>query len=272
MGKSKSISAMEKKEAAFAAWIAQKKAELEANEKDLQTAQDKQIEAFYDENNWKDSKIIASGSNTDFQHEADFSMANLKAVIDQIGSALFEGGASPGGTSTDPTEAKAAVDAAKAMGTEAASAATIGLYVASKVFDILSGVLMSFGTTTKLAYSHTFKSQPLGFGMHLFCTVAASSIQQKDFFNDEYIFEYLYIYEVRFSESQAKEEGKQDLVKQYENAIAAFETRLDNLDQEVASGKLTGEEYESASAIWTQLVDKNEKELQAMKAEMYRAR
>lgn len=270
MGQGPSIAAMAKKEKAFADWLDTREAALDARESGLQSTQEKSIADFYSENSWSDAKSVGSGSNTDFQHQSDFTMKNLKSVIDAIGAAMFSDSSAPGGSTTDPAEAKKAVAAAKSLGGATVSEANLELYIASKVFDVLSGVIMSFGTSTKLSYTHTYKSVALGYGMQLFCTVTADSAESHGFFTDETIFEYLYIYEVRFSESQAKSEGERSLIRQYTNAIAAFETRLQDLLDEVSAGKISAEQYESQSELWKELIGKNEKALQAMKAEQYK--
>jgi len=270
MGHSPSISDMMKKEKAFREWLETQQQALEAREGDLQKVQNKAIGTFYSVNNYDDSKSLGGGSSTDFQHQSDFTMKNLKKVIDAIGNAMFSDSAAPGGVTTDPAEAKQAVAAAKSLGGEVASEANLELYIASKVFDVLSEVIMAFGTSTKLSYTHTYKSVSLGYGMQLFCTVAADSQESHGFFTDETIFEYLYIYEVRFSEKQAKDEGERSLVTQYENAIAAFESRLKALFDEVQSGKLSGQQYEDQSNIWKKLITQNNDALQSMKAETYK--
>jgi hypothetical protein len=270
MGSSPSINDLAEKEQAFDAWLKSAEDQLKAKAAALLAVQNQSITDFYSENNWSDAVSVTSGSDTSFQHQADFTLKNLKAAIDAVGAALFSNSSVPDGTSVDQAAAKSAVKAAQDMGVEAADEANIELYVASKVFDVLSSVIMSFGTQTKLSYSHTFKSEPLGFGMQFFCTVVGSSIQSTSYFNNETIFQYLYLFEARFSLSQAKSEGVQDLVRQYENAIAAFETRLNALDDEVAAGKLTGEQYTDQSKIWTDLINKNEAQLTKMKAKAYR--
>lgn len=269
MGSSPSISEMKKKEKAFSEWLDGREAKLNARLNALLKLQNKQIASYYSENSWSDDKSMGSGSNTDFQHQSDFTMKNLKKIVDAVGKAMFSDSAAPGGVKVDPSESKKAVDAAKALGGATVGAANVELYIASKVFDVLSGVIMSFGTSTSLSYTHTYKSVSLGYGMQLFCTTTADSVESHGFFTDETIFEYLYIYEVRFSESQAKTEGERQLVDQYENAIAAFETRLNDLDDEVANGKISGEQYADQSGIWTKLINKNEAMLLSMKTSSY---
>ncbi|NWH08950.1 MAG: hypothetical protein HXY22_09965 [Alphaproteobacteria bacterium] len=258
------------KEKQFSDWIAARKADLEQSATDLGGVQAKQIDAFFAKSGWNDSIVCVQGANADFQHESEFTLKNLKAIIDAIGGALFSSGSSVPGAKTDADAGKKAVQAAVTMGGAAADAATVGLYIAGKVFDILSGVLMSFDASTKLAYTHSYKSESLGYGMTLFCTVAAESYQSQSFFNDEYIFQYLFLYEVRFSVLQAQSEGKQDLVRQYENALAAFETRLNDLDGKVQAGKLSAAEYVDQSKAWNDLIDATQAKLLNLKAKLYR--
>ena len=115
MGHSPSIAEMAAKEKAFADWLATREQALDARRAALQKTQDADIASFYSENSWNDAKILGSGSNTDFQHQSDFTLKNLKLIIDAIGRAMFSDSAAPTGAKTDPDEAKKAVAAATAF-------------------------------------------------------------------------------------------------------------------------------------------------------------
>lgn len=265
MGASKSIKDMRSNEKEFDDWIADKEKQLQEKSKNLTEAQSKVMSTYYKENKYDDAVILASGVNHDFQHEADFTLKNLKIMIDKMGAALLSSGATPPGQKVDPKEGKNMIEAAKDMGVEAATASNIELYMVSKVFQILSSVIMGLGASAKLHYTTMQKSESLGFGVQLFTTVSAESYQSHSFFKNEYIYEYSYIYEVRFSLMQSKIEGMQDLVRQYQDALAAFEKRLNDLDDKVVSGELTGQQYEDQQEIWTKLIKRNYLQLQEVK-------
>ena len=70
------------------------------------------------------------------------------------------------------------------------------LYIAAKAFQVLSGIIESFGSSSQVSFNSSYRSEPLGGGLHLFCTVVCDSYKSHDFFNNNEIYEYLYLYEI----------------------------------------------------------------------------
>ena len=200
------------------------------------------ISSFYTENNSTDAEALVSGQNYDFIDDTEFSLANLKAMIDAISTAVFAGGAAPSGATVDSTGQQAI--AAK-LGPEVGNLANLELYLAGQVFDALCNVVLSFGTSTAITFNTNLQSTPLGFGLQLFTAVAADSAQSPSFFNNDYIYEYLYTYDVKFSAQQANAEPNQSLITLYEDQIAAFQQREQALLGQLENGTITEQAYAS---------------------------
>ncbi|MEP7765194.1 hypothetical protein [Sanguibacter sp. 25GB23B1] len=263
MGKTPSIQDLEKSESAFRDYIHSLEQQLATKAADVQGTLDAEITAFYKDSGYTDAKSITSGLNYDFMQEQSFSMDNLKGIIDAISQAVFTGGTPPTGATVD----KDGVSTAKAeLGPTIGEMANLELYIAGQVFNVLSSIMLSFGTSNALTFKTNMQNKPLGYGMQLFAAVSSESYQSKSFFHDEYIYEYLYIYSVKFSVQQAQSEVKQQLVRLYSDQITVFRHRsLDLLDQ-LGKGKITPEAYATANAVFDTLIAAVEKKVDSLKA------
>lgn len=263
MGKTPTIRDLEKSESGFRDYIHSLEQQLTAKAADVQGKLDTEITAFYKDSGYTDAKSITSGLNYDFMQEQSFSMDNLKGIIDAISQAVFTGGKPPAGATVD----KDGVSTAKAeLGPTIGEMANLELYIAGQVFNVLSSIMLSFGTSNALSFKTNMQNKPLGYGMQLFAAVSSESYRSTSFFRDEYIYEYLYIYSVKFSVQQAQSEVKQQLVRLYSDQLTVFRQRsLDLLDQ-LGKGKITPEAYKTANAVFDSLIDAVEKKVGGLKA------
>jgi hypothetical protein len=263
MGKAPSIDELAKSDSQFRGYLAQLEKELAEKSGAAQKQLQGEIDAFYKDSGFTDAQIVTSGQSYDFMQEQSFSLENLKTVIDSIAKAVFSGAEPPEGADVD----KAAVDAAtKALGPAIGEMANLELYIAGKVFDVLSNVLLSFGTSSEIKFSSTIESKPLGYGMQLFTAVSVDSYQSTAFFHNEFIYEYLYLYSVRFSLQQAKSEITRELVQLYEDQIVVFRHMEADLLAQLSSKKLTAVAYISAKAAYDQLIAETYAKSQQLKA------
>ncbi|SOD74210.1 hypothetical protein SAMN05892883_3391 [Jatrophihabitans sp. GAS493] len=262
MGMSPSIKQLEAKETEFRAYLSQLQTEL-ATKSAAEAAKLKdKIAEFYDGNKYTDAKDLVSGMNYDFMHEAEFSLENMQGIIDAISKSVFAGGKSPDGAKVSKDGAAAA---ATSLGPEVGEMANLELYIAGQVFDVLSSVILSFGTSTTINFNTNLQSKPLGYGMQMFTAVAADSYQAQAFFDKEYIHEYLYLYDVRFSAQQAKAEMTQTLIELYEDQLAAFKAREEDLLDQLVKKTLTDAAYATANAIYDKLIEAVKKKVDQLK-------
>jgi len=262
MGQSPSIEEMQKKDDAFRQYLVGIAADLDAKSAAIQSKMQSDMTAFYTSNNYDDAKDITSGQNTDFQHQSEFSLANLNAVITAISDAVFAGSAPPAGTSVNGDAVKAAD---KALGAEVGAVSDLALYMAGKVFDVLGSVVLSFGAGTAVSLSTETKSEPLGFGLQLFAAVSAQSYQSHSFFNNDYIYEYVYAFDVKWSLKQQQTEATKGVAQLYTNDLVNFEARESQLADDGA-GKIDGNTFETSVAIYDSLIAKYRAMLEALNA------
>jgi hypothetical protein len=262
MGKTPSIQDLEARESDFRAYLQQLEQQLATKSAAAQSQLQNAIDTFYKDSGFTDAQDITTGQNYDFMQEQSFSLDNLKTIIDAIGKAVFAGAAPPAGTSVD----QAGVDAAtKSLGPEVGEMANLELYIAGQVFDVLSNVVLSFGTSSAVSFETNLQSKPLGYGLQLFTTVSVDSYQSKSFFNNEYIYEYLYLYAVRFSVQQAQSEVKQTLVELYEDQITVFKQREEDLLTQLEEQKITADAYQSANAAFDTLIAATQAKIDELK-------
>lgn len=269
MGKSPTIAELEAKEDSFRAYLAKLQGELEQKSAAVAKEVADEITDFYAKNKFTDAVDLVSGQNYDFIHEQEFSLANMKNIIDAISKAVFAGGGSPSGASVSEDGTKAA---AAALGPEVGQMANLELYIAGQVFDVLSNVILSFGTSTAVTFNTNLQSKPLGYGLQLFTAVSADSYQSTSFFNNDYIYEYLYLYNVKFSVEQAKSEVQQTLVELYQDQIAVFAQREEALLTGLENGTLTAAAYASANAAFDTLIAASKAKIDSLKADKAAAR
>src|SRR6218665_576369 len=253
MGHSPTIKEMESKEDEYRAYINKIEQELEAKAKKYGDDMESKIKAFYTDNNYEKTDFI-SGRNADFMQSAEWSLANVKKIIDAISKAVFGEGKLPDG-----------VQANKDLGKSIAQAADLEVYVAGKCFEVLGGIIESFGSASSVSFNSSFKSESLGNGLHLFATVVCDSYKSSSFFNTEEIYQYLYIYEVKYSVGEAQTQEKMTLTKLYEDQIATFTDKVEQLLEKLESDKITPEQYTDLQEVYNGLIGKAVAALEALK-------
>ena len=251
MGRAPSIAEMEKKEDDVRAYLQKLEGQLEVSAAKYKTQLEQDIHNFYTQNKWTMVNVV-SGKNADFMQQSDWSMANVKKIIDAISNAVFGDTTPPDGVKIEKSS-----DVSKALG----EMANLELYIAGKVFEVLSGIVMSFGSASSVQFHSAVKSESLGNGLHLFAAVASNSYKSHDFFNNEEIYEYLYIFEVKYSVGEARQQAGQALTTLYEDAIATFKDSVEDLLSQMESGKITAEQFESQSQEINKLIDQYTKKL-----------
>jgi hypothetical protein len=251
MGQSPSIADLAKRDQQFREYLKTIETDLETKSAEAKGKLQAEIDRFYKNNGYDDAKIMVTGQNAEFLHQQEFTLENLQKVIDQLSAAVFHGGVVPQGADVDDNTVK---DAAKEIGAAAGAMANLELYVAGKVFDMLSSVVISFGATTSFSYASTIGTEPLAYGIQAFTAVSASSYESKSFFQNEYINEYIFLYDVRFSLKQAQSEAQMTLVQLYQNQLVAFSTKLNELLDDLIDDNIDIDQYKDAANKFEQMI------------------
>ena len=244
MGRSPTVQEMEQKEEVVRDYLAKLESKMETSltskVAEMQTA----IDDFYKKNAW-DSQSFLSGKNTDFMQKSEWSMSNVKKIIEAISKAVFGDEVPPDGVTI-----KKAGEVSKAL----SEMEGMELYIVNKTFQVLAGIVESFGSSSLTSLQSSYRDEPLGNGFHLFATIGCDVYKSSDFFNNEEIYEYLYVYSIRFSPDEAKAQAQITLTKLYEDQIAVFVDKVEALLQLLEDGKFTPEQYQEQVAIYNTLI------------------
>eukprot|EP00923_Selenidium_pygospionis_P027179 GHVN01048856.1.p1 GENE.GHVN01048856.1~~GHVN01048856.1.p1 ORF type:complete len:323 (+),score=59.67 GHVN01048856.1:148-1116(+) len=268
MGASPSIESLARKEKKFENWLKNRQADLKGKETSMLADVKEHSKSFYAENKWASADIVVEGSNSQFENSSKFSLENVKKIVDALGKAIFSGGPKISGAKVSEEAGSEALKAAETYGSAggAMTAASVEFYIAGKVFEVVSSVLEVLGSGGTATSTNQYKTVALGYGLQLFAMTNSSSYQNAAFAKSETIYEVVYAFEVRFCLAQAQTEGQRSLVKQYQDQLNAFETRLSLLTSKLGDGSMEIETYSTVAALWQAQIDKVSKRLQEMKA------
>ena len=262
MGSSPSIQDMKAKNEEFQAYLSSIQQDLDTKTSAAMKQMQANITNFYATNNYTDAKIMVQGQNSEFMHETEFSLENVKKVVDAISAAVFSKKPAPDGATVNTSTVQAAE---AALGAAVGAMSNLQLYMASQVLDVMSSVLLNFGKSTSVSYETTTETKSLAYGLQMFTTVAASSYRSNSFFNNEYINQYLFVYDVRFSLQQSKTEQTLGLVQAYSNELVGFEKNLNKLIDQLVDGSLTPELYAKGKEVYTKLIADVQAEIASLK-------
>ena len=256
MGKSVTISEMENNEDVYRNYLKKIEGELEERSKQYNDDLQKRINDFYKDNDYTKIDFV-SGKNSDFMQQSDWSLSNVKAIIDAVSKAVFGDSTPPSGVTIKKSE-----EIAKTL----SEMENMELYIAGKCFEVLSGIVESFGSASCVSYNSSYKDEALGNGFHLFAIVVCDSYKSTNFFENKEIYEYLYIYEVKFSINEAEAETKIGLTRLYEDQIITYEGKVEALLEKLTNDKITPEQYQSSSEIYNTLIAISRKQLEDLKS------
>jgi hypothetical protein len=244
MGKSQNIAQMVQQNQSYQDYLQKLQDDLISKSKKYESDMKDSIEKYYKDNKWNKEDFI-SGKNADFMQESDWSLDNVQNIINAIASSIFGNGQTPDGVNiTKGSDVSAAIGEMGSWET----------YIAGKCFEVLSGIIESFGSASSVQFSSSYKDEPLGNGLHLFVTVMCNSYKSKDFFDNQEIYEYLYLYEVKYSTGEAKQQADIALTQLYEDQIAAFISKSEDLIKKLQKNKITPEQYQTNNAIYSALI------------------
>ena len=259
MGKSPSIQDLENNDQEFQKYINGVRDQLNAQADAMDTHITEQI------NLWRststDARIIVSGRNLDFVHEASFSLEKLQGILGTISKAVFAGTETPPGTKVDSQAQK---DVEKALGPAIEQAAAIELFIAGKVFDVLGNIIYNFGTSTSTTFNSSITSEALGLGLQMFVGVGEQTYNSESFFHSETIYEYVYSYQVFYSLKQLQQETEQTIANGLANQITAFENKMRTIPLPDDPLSDQGGKYDALIAWYTKHIADAKAQLDAM--------
>ncbi len=227
MGRSKSVDKLLQDSKANAKRLKEIQNDLDKESGDFVKQLSEKAKDFYSENNWEYKKYM-EGHQYDFQTYSTWSLNNLSEIINKISEAVI---GTVSGEIVVPEGTKVDEDVEK-INENAGISKDRRLLIASNTFNLLSGLVRSFGSTSNIQISSAEQTIPIGQGLRIFAKVSTQVTQEKGFFKDQKMCSYLYAYSVYYSFDEFEDEGKLALVEQLQLDLDALHIAAeDNLNQ-----------------------------------------
>lgn len=179
----------------------------------------KEIQDFYQQGGWSDAKPVSSGAYQHLATASEWSLAHVSQMIDGIRGAIFGGGgeipaADPNDKTPLPADAKPAT--AEAVSDQLKQLVAIssgtGMIIANAAFQVISGILAAFKSSTSTDIVKDIKQKDIIPGLSMFICVMENKYHRSDFFSDEMIVQNFYIFDVRMSASRAADLARFDAI------------------------------------------------------------
>lgn len=258
MGSSPSIKQMEEKQTEFDSYRKKLQTELSAEATKTVEKMEAEVKQFYTENGWKGQAFLA-GTSYDFMQQHEWSLANVKSVLEAICKAMLGQQANPpSGVTVTPVEE--ASQALKDMG-------NLELYLVGKAFQVIAGVIESFGSSSEVKFKGETAHKPLGNGFHLFLSVSQNSYRTREFFDNEAIYEYLYVYQLRFCHEEALQQAEIEMTELYEDEIAVYKKKSEEALAKFGEEKMSATVFGELKRIYSTLIAEAEALLKKLGAQ-----
>lgn len=217
MGKSKSVEKLLAESKKNQEKLKEIEADLELEMGNSVEFLNEEAENFYKQNNWT-YKNYLNGAQFDFQTTSTWSLNNLSEIINKIAESVIGTVTGkvevPEGTSVD--------DDVTDINEEGGITKDRRLLIASNTFNLLSGLVRSFGSTSTIQIKSANNTIPIGQGLRIFAKVSTKVTKEKSFFNDNTMCSYIFSYKVAYSLDEFSQEAEQALVSQLQADLDAL--------------------------------------------------
>ncbi len=245
MGKSKSIEQQIKEDKRNQEFLDELQKKLQEDSAAAVAEIDARVQEFYEDRpeKWDHSPFIL-GEQTDYQLSSSWSLANLSEIVNKVadavmGTVIGKDTKLPEGIEADPD----ANDVAEVGG----FTKDMRLMVATNCFNLLSGILNSFGATNSVMIKQASQNVPIGQGLRIFAHVAMRNTKNKSFFHEQVVNSYMFVFQVVYSLDEFKQQAEQTLVAQYERTLNALNIASERVYNEFVSANITIEQYMDTS-------------------------
>ncbi|CNH01993.1 hypothetical protein [Yersinia pekkanenii] len=254
MGKSPSIEEMEKKDKKSREYLNGIADELTSKLGDTYDLLEKEAEAFYTKGHEKPwvSDIYITGKQFDYQSIQEWSLASVASIINKISSAVI--GTIDGKIENLPAGTDAG-DKAKDINKKYDMNQDKRLLIATNCFNLLAGIVGSFGNATSITVKHGMKSDPIGGGLRIFGSVGTQTFQRSSFFNNEKIATYQFAYIIKFSVDEFELQAKIALIDQYQNTLNVTKFASDKNDQQFYNDEISYEQWSVMSGKFEKVME-----------------
>ncbi|MEP7731452.1 hypothetical protein [Marinomonas primoryensis] len=240
MGKSKSIEQQIKEDKLNQGYIDEITIKLNEQTKKSNEEIDEKIKMFYGSNRDWDNSLYIEGSQSDYQLESTWNLDSVSNIINSIAEAVI---GTVVGEHTKLPEGTEVSSNANEITEKANLTKDTRLLVAANCFNLLSGLVNSFGSAQSLQINSASSNIPIGQGLRIFATVATRSSQSKSFFENQIVNSYMFIYKVVYSLDEFKQQAEQTLVAQYDRTLNALNIASERNFDNYFNEKITIQQY-----------------------------
>jgi len=241
MGKSKSVQQMYKESEEFRKHIENVETRLKEQLGDDQARLITTAENFYhnSERSWSNSLYLL-GAQSDFETVSSWSLENVANIISKISDAVIgtvvgEETELPAGTDVSPDVNEITKKGDLTKDTR--------LLIASNCFNLLQGIVNSFGSVSTIQEKYAESSIPIGQGLRIFAMVACNVSRESSFFRKEILSSYRFAYRVYYSLDEFREQAERTLVAQYERTLTAYNIASERNLEQFSDGTIQLEQY-----------------------------
>jgi hypothetical protein len=231
MGQGPTIQELAEREAKFRDYLKQIRSEAEADKaKDIDAVVG-EAKKFYEKGGW-DYKPLVQADLLDVQQLSSWSLDNVAKILEGVQKSLFGSSPQPSGVEIEKPD-----DFAKALG----ALGNLNVLVLARAFQLIQGVLETFATESSYKGKAILKSEVLAPGTTLFLSIRSDVWQNKGFFNNDYIGQYLVVARAYFSLQQAGDISKYNDLLAYEDLKTSYRARMRALADKIADPDLSFE-------------------------------
>lgn len=254
MGRSPSIEEMEKKDKKNREYLNEITNELSYKLGDTYEKLEKEAKHFYENEHSEPwiSDLYITGKQFDYQSIQEWSLASVSAIISKISAAVI--GTVDGKIENLPAGTDAG-DKAQDINKKYDMNKDKRLLIATNCFNLLAGIVGSFGNASSITVKHGTKSDPIGGGLRIFGSVGTQTFQRSSFFNNEKIATYQFAYIIRFSVKEFELQAKIALIDQYQNTLNVTKFASDKNDQQFFEDKITYEQWSVMSEKFEKVME-----------------
>lgn len=254
MGRSKTIREQQKANAAFNDYVKSMAKDMEEHVDKTSKTLDAMIEAHY--KSFPDKAMLQQGQYSHLSTFSQWSLDSVNEILNQCRDALFGKAPAPKGTEQKkPTEEeKNSLTAIKER----------ELYIANAAFEVIQGIIGSFGSITSTSVMAKAESKPLAPGLTLFIGVLNNAYSSSSFFKNEKIVQNIFVYKIWYSIQEGQRQSQLSDLEAYENQKVVFRQKLNQLNGVIMKLDILGSDYLDKMKVYNTLIDATYGQLKAI--------
>lgn len=273
MGNSPSIEELKAADDKFAAYLAERRIEIEARRRETREQMDADVAKFYQDGKWNDRRPLFSSEYVDVQNMSDWSLTTVNNMLTAISGAVFGSGNPPPGTKVDSDVSNNEV---------IQKIPSLQLLIMSAAFRAIQGILEAFVLKSSTTITMSKRIDMVAPGVTIFVYVNSNCFQQKSFFQNGLISQYFYLAEAYtsveqlghysvFEDKRLFEKEKEVLRARAEKITKTMED-ADTIEKLEAITKMLDFVYDRLKAVTERIKDTDELEHESMKSLSHQVR